>query len=251
MIYIEYKILITNRHMKFKPLNINEFITDRHRSKSSFQSSYILKYEVKKSDFTDEDNENITKQAIDVYKKNFWDDKNNTLWKNHVYSILMNQTPETDKLAKLFYKLIKNTFHNIDEIDDELINTDKPLKNVRYIDHPYSFVCSKDKRVLPKAPWHSHITQWTINGVYYSTMPEEESTLCVQDPEASPLDVVEVKLKKRMFLVFPSWVQHKPRQPKKSNEPRVCINYGYLSFKRPVLPGKYFEDSYNPNYLLW
>jgi len=213
---------------------------------------YIIKYDVDKTDLSNKDNQKLINQAIQSYDDYFWKDGCKE-WEIQRYSCLMRQTPETDKLSKLFYKIIKSHFLNIETIDSNVLKSKLPLDNVNFINEPWTYVSTKDKYV---SEWHSHVSRYTINMVYYATMPDKTATLSLIDRGNKEK---EIELSERLMVMFPGWVIHKPNPPLKSNKPRVCINIGYFSLNSPVLhvhnmhtnPSATFMDTYNLKYINW
>jgi hypothetical protein len=213
---------------------------------------YIIKYVVDKTDLSNKDNQKLINQAIQSYDDYFW--KNGCKeWENKVYSCYMKQTPETDKLSKLFYKIMKSHFLNIETIDSDVLKSKEPMDSVHFINEPATYVSTKDKYA---SEWHSHVSRYTINMVYYAAIPDKTATLSLID--RSNVEE-EIELSERLMIMFPGWVIHKPNPPLKSNKPRVCINMGYFSLNSPVLhisklntnPTAEFTDTYSTKYINW
>ena len=226
---------------------------------------YIQAHEVTNDEITEEDNNHLINLALETFdfmggnldmKHQFHP------WNDGKYSFVTPQTPVTDKLAKLFYKHMVETFSNLELINNKILSSSRPLTDCNSIETSWVYVSSKEKS-LPKNMWHNHLNYSTLTMVYYPIVPDTTGTLSVMDvmkwnvSESYDEHETEIKVKTRLMLVYPSWLMHRPNPPLKSNELRICYNKNYMSLKRPVIsydllpqPNHIYE-SYDPNWIVW
>ena len=87
---------------------------------------------------------------------------------------------------------------------------------------------SSDNRSI----WHSHIDVSTILATIYinPTKEGEGGELELFHPFEGPM---KIQPEKDQIYVFPSWMLHRPL-PQTREEPRICLNWGYVSSMRPI-----------------
>ncbi len=169
---------------------------------------------------TDDENEKIVQHAIGQFQNKIDDTRAN--------NVLVDHTPEIDKLANIFYDICEDWFENIER---QIENT--------YSHQIWAYVQTKDAFV---SEWHSHVNQCTLNGVYYAAVPDPTGTLSYINVGG---EIETVTPKERELFIFPGWTIHKPDPQQDSNDHRVTINIEYLSLKRPILsPDKFSYDQY-------
>jgi hypothetical protein len=169
---------------------------------------------------TDDENEKIAQHAIEQFQNKIDGTRHN--------SVLVDHTPEIDKLSNIFYDICEDWFDNIE----------RQIENIS-THQIWAYVQTKDEFV---SEWHSHVTQCTINGVYYASVPDPTGTLSYINVVG---EIETVTPKERELLIFPGWMIHKPNPQQDSNDYRVAINIEYLSLKRPILsPDKFSYDQY-------
>jgi hypothetical protein len=171
-------------------------------------------------ELTDNENEKIVQHAIGQFQNKIDNTRHN--------SVLVDHTPEIDKLSNIFYDICEDWFENIErQIENTLTH------------QIWAYVQTKDEFVTE---WHSHVTQCTINGVYYASVPDPTGTLSYVNVDNYVTTVIP---KERELLIFPGWMIHKPNPQQDSNDYRVSINIEYLSLKRPILnPDKFTYEQY-------
>jgi len=231
---------------------------------------YILGHEVTNDEITEEDNDHLINLALETFDYNGGNldikDPNHP-WYGSKQSFQTPQTPVTDKLSKVFYKHMTETFSNLELIDERLLSSSRPLTNCNNIEVTDIYLSSKEIS-FPKNTWHNHLPNSTITMVYYPIVPDTTGTLSVMNAmrweEFKSYDNLETEIKvyTRLMLVFPSWLMHRPNPPLKSNDPRICYNKSYMSLKRPVISYDLlplysnseigmFYNTYNPDWMVW
>ena len=202
----------------------------------------ILRHNVDESELSINENNELIKLATHVFNEAGNPSSPNHPWNNNTYSIVCPQTPTTDKLAKIFYKHLIQTFSNIDKIPQEKLNSKKPLIHTKNMEVFSVYLSDKNNY---KSQWHNHQTTSTIAMVYYPSISKGASITFKNAWNGK----MKVKIKERTMMIFPSWMTHKPNKPT-GDGIRICYNSNYLSFNRPCLSIKKLNNkmlSFKPN----
>lgn len=242
--------------------------------KDKYIHAFVLKHKITKNELSERDNNEL----INLARKTFFigtDQERPELNPNHPwnsgnYSILTPITPQTDKLTRIFYKHLIETFDNLDIIHPRRLTSKKPIQHeCSMMDSTFVYLSKKDMAV---SFWHSHSMSGAINMVYYPSVPDETATLSIVNHYTSLASleekVIEIKVQTGDMIIMPAWFEHKPNPPDKSNELRIVFNKTYMSLKRPVIhidkcdlsiigdPDTDFDesftrDSYNQDWIPW
>ena len=215
----------------FKP-----YLKDRH------MHAFVLKHKITKNELSERDNNEL----INLARKTYFigtDQERPELNPNHPwnlghYGMITPITPQTDKLTRIFYKHLTETFDNLDLIHPRRLTSKKPIQNeCSMMDSTYVYLSKKDMAV---SFWHNHAMTGAINMVYYASVPDETATLSIVnhlDWNKTSLEekVIEIKVQTGDMIIMPAWFDHKPNPPDKSNELRIVFNKTYMSLNRPVI----------------
>ena len=87
-------------------------------------------------------------------------------------NVLVDHTPEIDKLANIFYDICEDWFDNIERLTEN--TSERGMPRALFSHQIWAYVQTRNKFV---SAWHSHVTQCTINGVYYAAVPDPTGTL--------------------------------------------------------------------------
>jgi len=182
---------------------------------------------------TDEFNKILTIEAIES------DTKERELLDAFHYNTRMVDTENVKKLYKIFKDECYVWFRNIDK------HLPRPQKTLAC-----SYICT-GKRY--DSVWHRHTSKTTINGVYYTQIPDDSGTLSIMDDDG--MEKKFLPLEKHLYLM-PGWFLHKPNPCNDPDVPRVAINLEFLCLTRPILKEENFDIKEYENfddgaYILW
>jgi len=237
--------------------------------------AFVLKHKITKNELSERDNNELINLARETYFIGT-DEERPELnphhpWNQGLYGVVTPITPQTDKLTRIFYKHLTETFDNLDLIHPRRLTSKKPIQHeCCNMDSTYVYLSKKDMAI---SLWHNHSMNGTINMVYYASVPDETATLNIVnhlDWTKTSLEekVIEIKVQTGDMIIMPAWFDHKPNPPDKSNELRIVFNKTYMSLKRPVIhidkcdlsiigdPDTDFDesftrDSYNQDWIPW
>jgi hypothetical protein len=194
-----------------------------------YKNPFIWKHQL--LEITSVENEKLTKQAIEQFKK--------PKEGSGGFNINLNSSPETKKLFFLFEDICKKLFNNI---------TSQKLKPGNIVS---AYVQNKDKY---DSVWHNHVNHCTVNGVYYSSVPDNTGTLSIIDGGGIEKEIL---VEENYIYLFPGWMLHKPNPQKNSLQYRVSLNLEWLCFTRPILKSELFTKeeyeslSINKSLIVW
>ena len=145
-----------------------------------------------------------------------------------------------DKLIEYYYNEVQitkkyNVLCNIKEINEYLDDIITPIIFNNYnVDLPftqnsYNIYVQDDKEYA--SVWHNHSTDTaSITGVIYISPPKVGGGIEFKN---EPFPSITIEPRENILTLFPSWLNHRPL-PQKDKKKRICINYSYSCFKRPV-----------------
>lgn len=163
-------------------------------------------------------------------------------WVHQYYDLPLKEflDPWRDRLIQHFYdnpppEGVYNVYCNIAEVNNYLENIINPIIHEYYnVDsnferNEYNIYVQDNENY--NSVWHNH-TEGTasITGVIYITPPQQGGGLEVSNPPREPYPV---EAKENVLTLFPAWLLHRPL-PQTDTKKRICINYSYSSYKRPV-----------------
>lgn len=163
-------------------------------------------------------------------------------WVHQYYDLPLMEflDPWRDKLIQYYYdnpppEGVYNVFCGIDEVNSYIDNLCTSIINQHYNVDPsfgpneLNIYVQDDEHFT--SVWHNH-SQGTssITGVIYISPPKIGGGFEVWN---APFNPFTIEPKENVLTLFPTWLNHRPL-PQEDKGKRICINYSYNTYKRPV-----------------
>lgn len=160
----------------------------------------------------------ITKHAVDQFNKKWTQDSI-----SNGYNVKLDTTPELQTLWRIFTRVSDQLFCNLEVIEDEKFG------------EAWAYVQNSERNY---SIWHNHLYTSSINGVYYSNVPDPTGTLSLGHLQKEYI----LEPKQGTLYIWPGWMNHKPNPQENSLEPRVSINVELLTSTRPQIRPEIMEQ---------